>query len=164
MSPSFGGNVSKKMYRSVFRVVLTFFVTAILMTVMFSLSPRTATAATITVTAPSSIVLGTPMIVGANISASSSAGTVTTNATTWHVEVTSTNSGFMTNGIDNLTRRLKICPDSTFNNNNAQNANFVLIYPDNPTTLPFSASQIVEATDKSGSYSITLTFTGVIDS
>jgi hypothetical protein len=118
----------------------------------------------IAVNAPSSIVLGTPMIVGDNTAASTTAGTVTTNGITWHVSVTAANGGLLSNGTNNLTNKLKICPESPYNDTSAVYADVGLTYGSNPTTLPFSASQTVVSGDKNGSYSIILTFTGTVDS
>ena len=118
-------------------------------------------ASIIEVTAPSAISFGT-FSVGWNSKYSDTAGTVACNGTTWHVDAKdekTPNAGLMTSGSNTLAGKLQISKvDSGY-----VGADAGITYT-NTTTLPFYVKQNVLASDKAGAYTITITFTGVIDS
>jgi hypothetical protein len=115
---------------------------------------------TIDITPPSSIDLGA-MHTGVNTGSSSQAGTVTCNAASWQVtakDQKGNNTGYMTSGSNALDSKFQISKDgSTYSN-----ADTGITYTGNPTTLPLYARQVVESSDRVGSYSIITTFTGTI--
>jgi hypothetical protein len=70
------------------------------------------------------------------------------------------NAGLMTSEENKLAGKLQISKDGT----TYANADSAGITYTNPTTLPFYVKQNVLASDKADVYTITITFTGVIDS
>jgi hypothetical protein len=114
----------------------------------------------IEVTAPSAISFGT-FIVGSNSKQSTTEGTVTCNGATWHV----TAKDLVNGGVMKTSGEVALAGKLTISNNGSTypTADSGITYTDT-TTLPFYVKQNVLASDKAGAYTITITFTGVIDS
>ena len=120
----------------------------------------------IEVTAPSAISFGT-FIVGSNSKQSTTDGTVTCNKTSWHVDAKDLVNG----GVMKTSGDVALAGKLTISNNGgtyaAADTGIISggnpTYGENPTTLPFYVKQNVLASDKAGAYTITITFTGVID-
>lgn len=114
----------------------------------------------IDVTAPSRIDLGA-MHTGVNTDSSSQAGTVICTGDSWQVtavDAKATHKGYMTSGSNVLGSKFQISKDGSA----YSDADTGITYTGNPTSLPLYAKQVVEADDKAGTYSITITFTGTI--
>ena len=119
-------------------------------------------AAAIEVTAPSAIGFGT-FSIGLNSKQSTTAGTVVCNKTSWHVtakDEKTENAGLMTFDGNKLAGKLQI---NSQESGTYPTADSGITYTDT-TTLPFYVKQNVLAIDKAGAYTITITFTGVIES
>ena len=115
----------------------------------------------IEVTAPSAISFGT-FSIGLNSGHSTTNGAMECNGTTWHVtakDEKTENAGLMTFDGNKLAGKLQI---NSQESGTYLTADSGITYTDT-TTLPFYVKQNVAASDKAGAYTITITFTGVID-
>jgi hypothetical protein len=127
----------------------------------------TVIAANITVTAPVVAALG-DMVRGETVTATASpAGSVTTNADNWQVtakdEITADpNKGYMSKtGPAYLVNKLQISKTSITEDLADANTGITYDETSNPSkSLPFYVSQVIDASEVPGSYSITITFTG----
>jgi hypothetical protein len=120
-------------------------------------------ASVIEVTAPTTISFGA-FSIGVNSGQSATNGTVACNGTTWSVtakDLKVSDAGLMTSGANKLAGKLQI---SSQESSGYAAADTGITYESNPTTIPFYVKQNVAASDKAGAYTITITFTGVIDS
>ena len=117
----------------------------------------------IDVTAPSPIVFST-FATGINTAQSDTPGSVTGNVTHWHVTAKDQNTGvdkgkMLKGSTTPLTSPLQISMDG----NTYADADVGVNYTGDPLSLAFYAKQVIAPQDTEGHYTITIIFTGVID-